>query len=128
MPSCSRLRRQLLHFHVVCRTWSIFQELTSIFSFRKRRLKEPNFSEIETNRATKTNICPEKHTDYVEIFLLLPNVVLAVLVCLNALSATIFRNVEPCLEGYATVAMDESTIFAPKLHISQYLHKLVLKV
>ena len=45
MPSCSRVRRQLLHFHVVCKTWSIFQELSSIFLFRKRRWKQLNFSE-----------------------------------------------------------------------------------
>ena len=76
VPSCSRVRRQLLHFHVVCKTWSVFQELTSIFSFRKRRWKQLKLSElIEANRATKANICPEKHKDYFEIFLLLPNVV-----------------------------------------------------
>ena len=33
VPSCSHMRRQFLHFHVVCKTWSIF-------SFRKRCLKQ----------------------------------------------------------------------------------------
>ena len=39
------MRLQLLHFHVVCKTWSIFQQLSSIFSFRKTRWRQLNFSE-----------------------------------------------------------------------------------
>ena len=38
-------RRQLHHFHVVIKTWSIFQQLSSIFSFRKTRWRQLNFSE-----------------------------------------------------------------------------------
>ena len=45
VPSCSRVRRQLLHFHVISKTWPIFQQLSSIFSFRKRRWKQLKFSE-----------------------------------------------------------------------------------
>ena len=45
MPSCSRVRRQLLHFHVVYKTWSIFQQLSSIFSFMKTRWRQLNVSE-----------------------------------------------------------------------------------
>ena len=62
MPFCSRVRRQVLHFHVLCKTWSIFQHLSSIFSFRN---------------VAKANTCSKKQTknkDYVEIFLLLADV------------------------------------------------------
>ena len=33
----SKLGLQLLHFHAVFKTWSAFQELKSIVSFRERR-------------------------------------------------------------------------------------------
>ena len=39
------MRLQLLHFHVVFKTWPTFQELTSIVSFRRRRWSQRNFSE-----------------------------------------------------------------------------------
>ena len=45
VPSCCQMRLQLLHFHVVCKTWPTFQELTSIVSFRRRRWSQRNFSE-----------------------------------------------------------------------------------
>ena len=83
MPSCSRMRRQLLHFQVVCKTWSIFQELTSIFSFRKRRLKQLKFSENRNKSVTKAKICSEKHNHCVEIFLLLPDVAVVIFIFLK---------------------------------------------
>ena len=63
---------------VVCKTWSIFQELTSIFSFRKRRLKQLKFSENRNKSLTKAKICSEKHNNCDEIFLLLTDVAVVV--------------------------------------------------
>ena len=54
VPSCSRVRRQLLHFHVVCKTWSIFQQLSSIFSFRKTRWRQWNFSENRNQQCNQS--------------------------------------------------------------------------
>ena len=87
VPYCSRVRRQFLRFHVVCKTWSIFQELTSIFSFRKRRWKQLKFNENRNKSVTKAKICSEKHNNCVEIFLLLTDVavVVRVLICLSSL-------------------------------------------
>ena len=48
VPSCSQMRLQLLHFHAVFKTWSTFQELTPIVSFRRRRWSQRNFSENRT--------------------------------------------------------------------------------
>ena len=45
VPSCSRVRRQLLYFHVVCKTWPTFQQLWSIFSFTMTRWRQLYFSE-----------------------------------------------------------------------------------
>ena len=61
VPPCSRVRRQLLYFiHVVCKTWSIFQELTSIFSFRKRRWKQLKFSENRNKQGNQSKYMPRK--------------------------------------------------------------------
>ena len=73
--------RQLLHFHVVCKTWSTFQELSSIFSFRKRRWKQLKSAKIETNSGTKANTSSEKHKDYGEIFLLLADFAVVIVGC-----------------------------------------------
>ena len=61
VPSCSRARRQLFHFHVVCKTWSIFQQLSS--AFRLGRDAESNWSsaKIETKSGTKA-IRAQKNT------------------------------------------------------------------
>ena len=58
VPSCSQMRLQLLHFHIVFKTWPTFQELTSIVSFR-RRWSQWNFSERETYTVTKVNMCED---------------------------------------------------------------------
>ena len=42
-------------FHVVCKTWSIFQQLSSIFSFRKRRWRQLNFSENRNKQSRLYN-------------------------------------------------------------------------
>ena len=44
----------LLYFHVVCKTWSIFQQLSSIFSFRKRRWRQLNFSENRNKQCNQS--------------------------------------------------------------------------
>ena len=86
VPSCSRVRRQLLHFHVVCKTWSIFQQLSSIFSFRKRRWRQLKFSENRNKQWNQRKYvsAQKANKDYVEIFLLLADV--AVLDCLATFS------------------------------------------
>ena len=82
VPSCSHVRRQLLYFQVVCKTWSIFQELTSIFLF-KTQWKQLKFSENRKKSVTQTKMCSEKH-NCVKRFLLLTDV--DVLTCLSSLS------------------------------------------
>ena len=55
--SCSQMRLQLLHFHAVFKMWPIFQELTSIVSFRRRHWNQSNFSEnrnIQGNQSKDT--------------------------------------------------------------------------
>ena len=70
VPSCSRVRRQLLHFHVVCKTWSVFQQLLSIFSFRKTRWRQLNLSENRYKQCNQSKyMLWKKHKDYLEIFL-----------------------------------------------------------
>ena len=54
LRSCSRVGRQLLHFHVVCKTWPIFQQLSSIFSVRKRRWKQLKFSENKNKQCNQS--------------------------------------------------------------------------
>ena len=71
VPSCSQMRRQLLHFQVVCKTWSIFQQLSSNFSFRKTHWRQLNFSENRNKQCNQSKYMLKKHKDYVEIFLLL---------------------------------------------------------
>ena len=73
------MRLQLLHFQAVFKTWPTFQELTSTFSFRRRRWSQRNFSERETYRVTKVKICLVKYEDYEEMFFLPPDVGVAVL-------------------------------------------------
>ena len=50
VPSCSRVRRQLRDLCVVCKMWSIFQQLSSISSFRKTRWRQLNLSESRNNQ------------------------------------------------------------------------------
>ena len=73
--------------HGIFLTLSIFQELTSIFSFRKRRLKQLKFSENRNKSATKAKICFEKHNNCVKIFFLLTNVAVVFLICLSSLTS-----------------------------------------
>ena len=68
VPSCSRVRRQLLHFHVVCKTLSIFQELTSIFSFRKTRWRQ-NHSENRNKRCNQSKYMLRKTQGLCVIFI-----------------------------------------------------------
>ena len=53
VPSCSRVRRQLLHFHVVCKTWSIF-------CFRKTRCRQLNFSENRNKQCNRSKYMLKK--------------------------------------------------------------------
>ena len=43
VPSCSQMSLQLLHLHAVFKTWSTFQELTPIVSFRRRGWSQRDF-------------------------------------------------------------------------------------
>ena len=50
MPSCSRVRRQLLHFHVVCKRGSYFNNYDRSF-----RLGQLNFSENRNKQRNQKN-------------------------------------------------------------------------
>ena len=62
VPSCSRVRRQLLHFHVVCKTWSIFQELSPMFSFKKTLWRQLNLSENRNKQWNQSKYMLRKNT------------------------------------------------------------------
>ena len=68
VPSRSRVRRQWLYFHVVCKTWSILKKLSSIFSFRKTRWRQLTFSENRNKQCNQSKFI-FIHKDYVKIFL-----------------------------------------------------------
>ena len=73
VPSCSRVRRQLLHFHVVCKTWSIFQQLSSIFSFRKTCWRQLKFSKNRNKQCNQSKYMLKiKHKVMSKYFYCLP--------------------------------------------------------
>ena len=81
-PSCSRMRRQLLRFQAVCKTWSVFQELTSIFSFRKRRWRQLKFSENRNKQCNQSKYLLRKTQGLCRnMFLLLLDGAVVVFVC-----------------------------------------------
>ena len=79
--SCSsQMRLQPIHFHAVFKTWPTFRSggdagVNGISA------------KIETYSVTKVKICLVKCEDYEEIFVLPPDVAVAVLVCLRSLKA-----------------------------------------
>lgn len=79
MPSCSRVRLQLLHSYVVSKTRFTFQELKSIFSVRKGRWWQLNFSEKRKQECNQIKHMLKKTQGLWRNFLLLSDVAVAVL-------------------------------------------------
>ena len=78
------MRLQLLHFHVVFKTWPSSEELTSIVSFRRRHWNFGKNRNMKGNQS-KYILNLVKYEDYGEIFFLPPDLGIAVVICLRSL-------------------------------------------